>query len=214
MPRKKITQEEYQKRLSEISDNFFIALSEYQGSEEDITIKCIKHNIVLTNKARRFIDKSIDHRCTCPECKKEKISLTKRKEGGEFKNCAYCGKTFWVNKARINNNKTGLFFCCNEHFTKAKREAIDNVKFKPLIPSGSHLGKGYWSYRKRALENYSNKCAICGFNEDNDLLEVHHIDENRQNNALENLIILCPICHKKLSTHKYKLINRTYLQKI
>ena len=24
----------------------------------------------------------------------------------------------------------------------------------------------------------------------------------------ENLIILCPICHRKLTSHKYKLINR------
>ena len=28
-------------------------------------------------------------------------------------------------------------------------------------------------------------------------IEVHHRDENRQNNKLENLIILCRSCHKK-----------------
>ena len=37
--------------------------------------------------------------------------------------------------------------------------------------------------------------------------EIHHIDENRQNNELSNLMILCPLCHKKLTTHKYYIKN-------
>ena len=37
---------------------------------------------------------------------------------------------------------------------------------------------------------------------------VHHIDENREHNTLDNLIILCPICHKKLTTGKYLLQGR------
>ena len=45
------------------------------------------------------------------------------------------------------------------------------------------------------------------------MLEVHHIDENRANNELDNLIVLCPICHRKLTTGKYELINRTEIIK-
>ena len=64
------------------------------------------------------------------------------------------------------------------------------------------------NYRKNAFRYYPHKCAVCDWNEDEDILEVHHIDENRDHNELSNLIILCPICHRKLSSHKYKLIDR------
>ena len=32
-----------------------------------------------------------------------------------------------------------------------------------------------------------HKCAICDYAEDKDLLEVHHIDEDRSHNEKENL---------------------------
>ena len=51
------------------------------------------------------------------------------------------------------------------------------------------------NYRKLAFANYQGICAHCGFGVQ-DVLEVAHIDGNRGNNAIENLIILCPNCHK------------------
>lgn len=41
--------------------------------------------------------------------------------------------------------------------------------------------------------------------EDERILEVHHIDENRSNNEITNLIILCPICHRYISLSIYTL---------
>ena len=69
------------------------------------------------------------------------------------------------------------------------------------------------SYKKFFLEEQEHKCAICKWDEDKDVLEVHHIDENRDNNDISNLIILCPICHRKLTTGKYILVDRKYIQK-
>lgn len=37
-------------------------------------------------------------------------------------------------------------------------------------------------------------CRICGNKID---LQIHHIDENRENNQMSNLIILCRSCHSK-----------------
>ena len=51
------------------------------------------------------------------------------------------------------------------------------------------------NYRKLAFENYPALCAHCGFGI-KDVLEVAHIDCNRSNNAVSNLVILCPNCHK------------------
>ena len=59
-----------------------------------------------------------------------------------------------------------------------------------------------------AFRNYEHQCSVCGWCEDADILEVHHINEDHGDNELNNLIILCPTCHRKLTSHKYKLINR------
>jgi predicted restriction endonuclease len=51
------------------------------------------------------------------------------------------------------------------------------------------------NYRKLAFEKYPPVCAHCGFGVA-DVLEVCHIDCQRSNNDVSNLVILCPTCHK------------------
>jgi hypothetical protein len=51
------------------------------------------------------------------------------------------------------------------------------------------------NYRKLAFEHYDPLCAHCGFGIPA-ILEVAHLDGDRSNNALHNLAILCPHCHK------------------
>ena len=51
------------------------------------------------------------------------------------------------------------------------------------------------NYRKLAFEHYAPVCAHCGFGI-TDVLEVCHIDCQRTNNDISNLVILCPTCHK------------------
>jgi 5-methylcytosine-specific restriction endonuclease McrA len=48
----------------------------------------------------------------------------------------------------------------------------------------------YWFKELKKGES----CRMCGNKID---LQVHHIDENRQNNQMSNLIILCRSCHSK-----------------
>lgn len=50
-------------------------------------------------------------------------------------------------------------------------------------------------YRKIAFDVYDPLCAHCGFGVPA-VLEVAHIDGNRTNNDITNLVILCPNCHK------------------
>ncbi len=41
-------------------------------------------------------------------------------------------------------------------------------------------------------------CPFCG-NDEVGHFEVHHIDENPSNNEFQNLLLLCPICHSKIT---------------
>jgi L-lactate utilization protein LutB len=53
------------------------------------------------------------------------------------------------------------------------------------------------NYRKIALGHYHNRiyCVHCGFGIV-EILEVAHLDGNRQHNDPDNLAFLCPTCHK------------------
>jgi 5-methylcytosine-specific restriction endonuclease McrA len=51
------------------------------------------------------------------------------------------------------------------------------------------------NYRKLAFAAYPPICTYCGFGVP-EVLEVAHLDGNRDNNDIENLAILCPNCHK------------------
>ena len=60
-----------------------------------------------------------------------------------------------------------------------------------------------------------NKCECCGLNEWMDKpipLELHHIDENRFNNNLDNLKILCSNCH--MQEHNYSNTIKLHKPKI
>jgi hypothetical protein len=55
------------------------------------------------------------------------------------------------------------------------------------------------NYRKLAFEHYKDRlfCAHCGFGIP-EVLEVAHLDCDRQHNDISNLVLLCPTCHKML----------------
>lgn len=118
--------------------------------------------------------------CTCIECDKEFTSYQNRK---------YCSI-----KCRDNYNR--------KHLRTKPRLAREN-------------------YRATAFRTYEWKCEICGLTDDTNylygknksvefptILDVHHIDEDRNNNDYRNLTILCPLCHAKIHRGIYINIRR------
>lgn len=104
--------------------------------------------------------------------------------------CAFCDKPFYVNDSKKKQSKSGLYFCCRNHKDASQR--LGGIQ--AIMPS--HYGSSLVpAYRKKALAHYTNECNVCGWNEYPELLLVHHIDENRSNNSIDNLEILCPTHH-------------------
>lgn len=71
-----------------------------------------------------------------------------------------------------------------------------------------HLEKvkaGYCKkYFKLDLETYkrlTKECLICGFS---DVVDLHHLDMNRNNCNLDNLVPVCPNHHRMLHSSKYR----------
>lgn len=55
---------------------------------------------------------------------------------------------------------------------------------------------------------YKRQCAVCGVT---DVLDVHHIDENRKNFHPSNLIFLCPNDHARLHRNKDENVVRVIM---
>ena len=108
--------------------------------------------------------------------------------------CAHCSSTFTRLESRLSLSKHGIYFC-SRACKDAGQSYIEAIK-------PDHYGTGITNYRDKAFSSYEVVCATCGF--DNEYaLEVHHIDKNRSNNNINNLIILCANCHTLV--HKNKL---------
>lgn len=88
---------------------------------------------------------------------------------------------------------------------KVKEKAVNVLQrsgetdFQFLLRCRS-LGMGSESHSKpfKRIKQIVSKCQVCGFNEDVRVLDVHHIDKNKENNKIENFIVLCPNCHAKV----------------
>lgn len=60
---------------------------------------------------------------------------------------------------------------------------------------GYYVDSSKYKYYTKARAHYGNKCMDCGWDTHPEVLQVHHVDENRKNNKLNNLMVLCPTCH-------------------
>ena len=178
---KALTQEEFKQRLFNYTKGTVTLKSPYINRRTKVNIECnICGYIWEIAPASVMYDKKEYDFVGCPKCKY--IEMT----------CAFCGKKFERLKTQVEKSKSGLVFCSKECGNKYKNEQVTNYQNST-------------DYRRNAFLAYPHKCYVCGYDDDERILEVHHIDENRNNNDISNLKILCPNCHKKLSLHLYTL---------
>ena len=190
---KRLTNEEVQKRINETFKQNVLLVGDYINKRTPIQLQCLDCGHCWSAPAQSILYLKDSQYHYCPNC-----YVTK-----ELLSCAYCGKEFFRQKSQIRRNKSGYYYCSiecgNRHKNQLRKES------------------GEWdnsvNYRKKALEEYSHECFVCGWKEDPRILEVHHIDENRENNYVENLCILCPNCHKKITLGYYTLVGNQLVEK-
>jgi hypothetical protein len=82
-----------------------------------------------------------------------------------------------------------------------------DFKLKDRFKKGTRWNYAMGKYLKRLM---GNNCQICGINEWNGkplTLQVDHIDGDRTNNDLINLMIVCPNCHSQTETYGSKNVS-------
>lgn len=112
--------------------------------------------------------------------------LTERSFGKTF------GRSFGKMYGMIYNLPELFIEQFNEQFTNRK-ESLEAVKFM-----------------EKNLKT-AQKCGVCG---NDKIVELHHIDGNRENNSVENLIYLCPNHHRILHRGKTIVSTKIIIKKL
>ncbi len=154
------------------------------------------HHLRLKQFQRKPIKPDIIN--TCKFCKKDFVARRRRKKAD------YCSQECW--QAYQRTGKSFICIYCKQEFylplnaltkkgafTKKKkycsRSCVINdwnaKSIKRQMPG---------SYRINAWKVYEKKCYDCGITDER-VLVIHHIDGNRKNGLLTNLIPVCHNCH-------------------
>lgn len=109
-----------------------------------------------------------------------KCALSSRKNRIE-RTCQECQNKFDVVPYRLKSGGNRATFCSRIcQLKKWNRESLKSQK-----PT---------SYRRNAWRVFEKKCYDCGFIDER-VLVIHHIDGNRDNGNISNLIPVCHNCH-------------------
>lgn len=119
-----------------------------------------------------------------------------------------CGGNFQTLKTWILKYSIDTSHFKGKGYLSGKSHSFSNAR--PLIKI---LVKGKientFRLRKRLITAGLKKeeCESCGLKEwmdDKIPLELHHVDGDKRNNCLNNLLIVCPNCHAKTSNYRSK----------
>lgn len=132
------------------------------------------------------------------------LGKKRSKEVREALSKAHKGKPSWNKGRKLSEQHKRML--SNAH--KGKKLSLKHRKklSNALRGSKSHFWKGGNSCREYPFEFYlmrtfvldrdNRSCQICGTKTRR--LDIHHKDQNKDNNKAENLITLCLSCHSKI----------------
>ena len=148
---------------------------------------------------------------TCPMCNEQFLKRVKKKQKYCSQSCinkarrtrvkvvcTRCSKECERTPTQLKNSKSGLYFCSLD--CKAKSQRLGGIP--EIMPAHYGSTEGKRSYRRK-FKNFV--CTRCGYDEFKSSVQVHHIDEDRNNNDMTNLILLCSNCHDALHNNCWSL---------
>jgi hypothetical protein len=115
-------------------------------------------------------------------------------KNGKIVKCFICKKDVYKTLKALRTSKSKKYFCTKKCQTIWRNSIYIGSKH-------ANFTTGRSSYKSVLSRNKVPKiCKLCG-TKDVRILAVHHIDQNRENNKLKNLMWLCHNCHHLV--HRY-----------
>lgn len=138
---------------------------------------------------------------------------TDKREAGKFNNITFYLTKDYMNKVITVKEELKVFVTNGFKIVSLKGHVSIDKKKRINVP-----------VKMRALlqKEVNSKCPFC-ISEDVDHFQIHHIDENPENNEFGNLLMVCPLCHSKITKKditldevlavKKKLANKANIKK-
>lgn len=102
--------------------------------------------------------------------------------------CSTCGKEIWRTSGQAKNSKSRKYFCSKSCQTQWRNKFFSGSRH--LLWKGGHN-----TYRHKLLrKDVPRVCNRCGL-KDKKILAAHHLDHDRKNSSVDNLVWLCHNCH-------------------
>lgn len=105
--------------------------------------------------------------------------------------CPACDKSF------VGTSFTCSYACSNTFFRHSREGGTQYSTDEKLIEDGR--------YRDLCFRYHEKKCIICG---EENIVSVHHLNENHDDNRPENLVPLCPTHHQYCHSKYHHLVEQ------
>jgi len=165
-------------------------------SEEEV-IKAISESCSISEIMRKLgiCRNTINQRMVKDVADKHNLQIPlngRKSKYSEFsKTCPVCGKDFVTTDDPSEAKITCSYLCSNRYF-----------RTKHLLGEFGPETKIYHTnYRTLCINHYGHKCVFCDWDM---CVDVHHIDRDRSNNDISNLIPLCPNHHALTKLSEYR----------
>ena len=127
----------------------------------------------------------------CPECEKEFVTIPYYKDKLTF--CSMeCKNNYHSKIMSLDGNPRWIGGCSDKYDFKFTTELKEQVRNRD-----------------------NNCCRLCGLTNEENIefykgsLPIHHIDYNKQNSSINNLITLCNSCHAKTNANRKQWKEKT-----
>lgn len=110
-------------------------------------------------------------------------------------NCFTCNKEVLSPPSRKSRNKRFCSLDCTHANRMSVMERRRKIKAIAALKRGSKSNR---SLRRNVFLVKDKVCQVCNYDEYDFCLDVHHIDNDPTNNEIDNIAVLCCICHRKL----------------
>jgi len=109
--------------------------------------------------------------------------------------CLTCEAEFTVSSSRERSKYCSLECRSNSPARLTLRERRKRIKAAQIKLRGRNASRDLKRFLSALVPAV---CGICGYDEYDFCLDVHHLDGNADNNESENLAFICCMCHRKL----------------